>query len=188
MEPRLLRHFQQQFPCGGILDRRSGQPECFLPHADAATRSNHFEKCGTSRLCINCENLTELMGRAWHMGCAENALERLIRHGIQLTLAPEAPKIIALFTAGSPCNKISRGIWANFTPHMAKSSNKIVGPHATPSNAIWPWHEGLVLHCRMQQKLGYNQQGLTFAFQNPHSCSDNCSLADHVSHVYQFKI
>ena len=180
----LLQHYQEQFPCGGSIDKRSGQPADYLPHVG----QQFFEPCGTSRLCTNCENLTELMGRAWHLGCAEAALEKLINHGIQLTKQPGYPKVITLFTAGSPCNKISRGIWANVNINNKDHRQRRVGPHAAPSNAIWAWHEGIITHCRLQQLLGFSQPGLTFAFQNPHICTDNCTLVDNIASAHNFRV
>ena len=181
LEPGLIERYRQQFPCSGRIDRKSGQPVEYIP-----PQTNPMnEACGQTRLCVNCENLTEVMGRAWHIGGAEQALLRLIHHGVQITKQANAPKHIALFTAGSPCNKISRGIWANMQHHTSR--NKKVGPHASPSNAIWLWHEGLVVHSRLQQQLGCMQVGISFPFQNIHRCEESCPLADSLCDIVQFR-
>jgi len=42
-------------------------------------------------------------------------------------------------TIGSPCTVISIGIFSN----SSRNAQELVGPHAKPSNLIWPAHEGL---------------------------------------------
>jgi hypothetical protein len=50
------------------------------------------------------------------------------------------PDFTYLATQGSPCTKISGGIFMGHT-----SASSLVGPHAFPSSLIWDWHHGLVL-------------------------------------------
>ena len=124
--------------------------------------------CGHEVLCPECSALATVLGRAWHLPTARHILRAVLRpHVLAASRGPSA-KHIYLFTSGSPCTRISRGV---FMEHSQDPTFR-VGPHAPPSNLMWPWHEGITTLAR---KI-HDKYGLTNAFlgHHVHRCGDVC--------------
>ena len=145
-------------------------------HAQAITQQypcDDFDKCGTLNFCQNCSTVCAALGRAWNLDCATNTLQELLRQAHAIAVTQRRDRVL-LFTAGSPCTKISKGILSN--RHL-KNPNMKVGPHADPSNLIWPWLSTMIICNNMQDN------GRSCEFGPPHECSSRCSMSHTLSEV-----
>ena len=146
------------FPCLGKTQPQS-------PTSAAGTWG--ATTCGQEVLCNNCSRLCAILGRAWNVIEGTHILTATLRYNIDNMRLD--PKHIQLYTAGSPCTRISKGIFCG------NAASQLVGPHAHPSNAMWYWHQGLV---QQAQRL-YKQDGSInhFTQQFAHVCSNECPEA-----------
>ena len=121
-------------------------------------------QCGWEVLCSNCSDLCTILGRAWNYEEGTEIIERMLRKSV--ANMAQSPRHINLYTSGSPCTRISRGIFC------ANNILQLVGPHAFPSNLMWDWHAGLLQHSR---RLHF-RHGLVnhFTPQFAHHCSEDC--------------
>ena len=148
-----------------------------LSHRHLAVIAANFlceqpETCGVSILCPTCRPVAECMGRAWNLSSAARILRSLLREAVRSARQIPDCNHIALFTSGSPCTQISRGI---FMRASKQADLEPVGPHAFPSNLMWQWQEGVINY---SQEIFYSRRIVTqFLHKNIHSCRDGCKHA-----------
>ena len=127
------------------------------------------DQCGQQTLCAECSAAVTVLGRAWHLPTARSIITSVLEPHLRAARSGSSPKHIYLFTSGSPCTRISRGVFAEHS----QDPTLRVGPHAYPSNLMWPWHEGMVT---LTKKI-YFKYGIvnTFAGHHHHRCGDVCN-------------
>ena len=153
LDPSMTTKLMDAFPCSHTISITSG-------NWGAA-------HCGMETLCDNCSRLCAVIGRAWNIHEGIHIIETNLRQCIKSMHIQ--PRHILFYTAGSPCTRISRGIFCGCI------DNQLVGPHAQPSNTMWCWHAGLVQHAqRLHRQFGSINH---FTQQFFHTCSSQCPEA-----------